>query len=201
MATEMIHILVVYEDPLVRKVIHAILSNAPNIQVVAEINHKENVGEFIERLHPNLILMEAKWLAFLNGLNKENMNREETFLLGIFCSNLNLPAVFIIKFNGQLLESEELIDAIRYVTLAGEVSTGERTKSLSRCVLSEKDMQNLSPREKEVLNLLIQGFANKAISHELAISIKTTEFHISNIINKLEVRSSREVVARIMNYQ
>lgn len=60
-----------------------------------------------------------------------------------------------------------------------------------------ESMDILSPREKEVIRLLLQGKGNKQIAHELGISERTVEFHLNNIFEKMEVKSRVELILKL----
>jgi len=61
--------------------------------------------------------------------------------------------------------------------------------------------QDLTNREQEVIKHLAKGAKNKAIANSLNISIKTVEFHISNILKKLGMNSRAEVIVWLFQYQ
>lgn len=58
----------------------------------------------------------------------------------------------------------------------------------------------LTNRERELLHLLAEGANNKAISNYLRISIKTVEFHVSNILKKFEMNSRAEVIVWVLKH-
>lgn len=59
---------------------------------------------------------------------------------------------------------------------------------------------DLSPREKEVLNALVEGLSYKMIAHKLAISFETVRTHIKRIYEKLQVHNNTEAVAKTLRY-
>ncbi len=59
---------------------------------------------------------------------------------------------------------------------------------------ADRDTQRFSEREKDVIELLLQGKSNKQIALDLGISTRTVEFHLGNIFNKLGVGSRTEAV-------
>jgi DNA-binding CsgD family transcriptional regulator len=61
---------------------------------------------------------------------------------------------------------------------------------------SPREAENLSPREREVLKLLAQGFIYKEIGDKLTISAETVRTYVKNICQKMHVRSRLEAVAR-----
>ncbi len=63
---------------------------------------------------------------------------------------------------------------------------------------TEEHLVNLSPREKEILNLIMQGLLNKQIADQLQISTRTVEFHRANIMRRLGVSSAANLVRLVM---
>jgi len=57
----------------------------------------------------------------------------------------------------------------------------------------------LTPRELEVLNVLIEGLTNKAIARRLNISLHTVKFHVESVFRKLDVRTRTEAVAKALD--
>ena len=70
--------------------------------------------------------------------------------------------------------------------------------STSPSITKREDLTN---REREVIEHLVKGAKNKAIANSLNISIKTVEFHISNILKKLGMNSRAEVIVWLFQYQ
>jgi len=60
---------------------------------------------------------------------------------------------------------------------------------------------DLSPREQQILALLVKGKTNKEIALELGICRKTVEFHLANIYSKIKVRTRTEAVIQILNVE
>jgi len=69
------------------------------------------------------------------------------------------------------------------------------TKSFANNESITEKWESLTNREQQFLQILATGVSNKAIANSLNISIKTVEFHISNILRKLEMKSRAEVIA------
>ena len=65
--------------------------------------------------------------------------------------------------------------------------------------LSPREMENLSPREQEVLNLLARGFLYKEIAESLSLSVPTVNTYIRRIYEKLQVRSRGQAVAKYLH--
>ncbi len=86
---------------------------------------------------------------------------------------------------------EELIT--RALARAGE-RLAFQIKDYERRLAAHGRLQNLSSREREVLQGLIEGRSNKLLAHEMGISVRTVEMHRANMMERLEARSSAQVI-------
>jgi len=92
--------------------------------------------------------------------------------------------------------SDELAAAIRAAFLGKSTLSPEATKALIQSTRPTKQTWfDLTDREKEVLNLVVQGRSNQQIADALFISVATVKAHISNILSKLQVSSRTEAIA------
>ena len=101
-------------------------------------------------------------------------------------------SAFVLK----TVEIDELIEVVRAVAGAGQAFTPaqrQRIRTWQREV--EARLEALTPRQHDVLLLLVAGYTNPEIADELVISVKTVEAHVSQVLAKLEASSRREVIA------
>lgn len=75
-----------------------------------------------------------------------------------------------------------------------------RARDSERAAVSER-LQRLTPREREVLDRIVAGRANKVIAHELAISERTVELHRAHLLHKMELRSVAQLVQAVLSTQ
>ena len=71
-------------------------------------------------------------------------------------------------------------------------------ETFTRILESKPDIPTLTPREQQLLNLLVSGFANKEIADKLGISVKTVEKHRGSLMAKLDVNSIAQLLARAL---
>ena len=108
---------------------------------------------------------------------------------------------------GYILKKSPIIKLLQAVSDAydgGAPMSGE----VARRVLAyfhepelEDDMSTLSPREREVLEALVEGMSYKAISEKLYLSVHTVRFHVHHIYEKLHVRSRAEAMAKLLSHK
>jgi DNA-binding NarL/FixJ family response regulator len=100
----------------------------------------------------------------------------------------------------KLATRSELLDAIQRVHAGGSPMTSHIARkvvqSFRRPAPTETEATQLSPREQQVLELLVKGFLYKEISESLGISYDTVHNHIRHIYDKLHVRSRTQAVAK-----
>lgn len=197
-----ITILIADDEPLARAGIRTILSQVEDFEVVGEAQDGFEVQELVPKLLPKILLLDYQ-MPGPGASNLEKWVREnhpETTALVLTAHNRDAylsetidsgMAAFLLKNE----KAEHLIQSIRDVANGTPLFTEEqieRAQKWKRDV--ETRWENLSAREREVLRHLASGEDNKTTAKSLAISIKTVEFHITNILKKLDLTSREEAV-------
>lgn len=85
----------------------------------------------------------------------------------------------------------------RMFSVAGTAAQGLRPDVLLRAREARKQLDRLSPREKGILDLVFEGYTNKAVGRQTSISEKTVEKHRANIMRKLESQSIAGLIRRV----
>jgi len=191
--------------PTIRYGLQHILSTDPDINTVAEISsHEEMLTRFVEAdLDVILIDLEADKQTGFNYLRKFRELRPDVKTI-IFTAHTDkqviLEAIEIGVQGYQLKQAgcNEIINAIRVVYNGGN--------SLAPCVtttlmeeLQHKHLHSssqLSRREQQVLDLIALGKTNHDIAKSLYISVRTVKFHVSSILEKLNVRNRTEAALK-----
>lgn len=205
--TEKIRVLVVDDHPVVRDGLVAMLSTQPDLQVVASAGSGQEVLERVPQTQPDIILLDLEMpemdgVAVLQRLREEHP-RVRTIIFTAFDSDERILAAVQAGAQGYLLKGaprEEVFNAVRVVHEGGSllqpVVASKLLKQMSEeQAPAEAQPEALTPREREVLQLLAQGLQNKEIGGELAISERTVKFHVSSILGKLGAGNRTEAVA------
>jgi len=204
--------IVIYEDNAnLRESLRSLLTLAGDYEVAASYPDCMKVTEQIIQHHPDVVLMDIDMPGIsgieavkkIRGFNK----KVQIIMLTVFDDNAHVFEAMYAGANGYLLKkyvSDKLIHSIREVLEGG----APMSPSIARMIISnmqhpvqqtpENDYQ-LTPREKETLQLLSQGNSFKMIAAELGISIDTVRTHIKRIYDKLHVRSQIEAVSKAIN--
>ena len=196
---ETINVLIVDDHAIVRKGIIALLATERDIQVVGEASDGLEAIAEVERLKPDVILMDLV-MPGVNGIDaiREIKARDQATKILVLTSFATDDKVFPALKAGALgyllkdSEPQELLDAIR------QVQMGESWlhPAVARKVLKElthnstpTTMAELTERETEVLKLVAQGLSNRAIADQLVISEATVRTHVSSLLAKLHLAS------------
>ena len=95
---------------------------------------------------------------------------------------------FAVIFREKILRKENAFMKKEIISFSDSINLNDEK------VKNENTLEDLSHREREIFNLIIQGKSNKMISAELNISVNTVKFHIKNIYEKLNIKSRKEAL-------
>ena len=193
----LIRVLVVEDHPVVRHGIIAILSQAEDIDVIAEAeNGLEAIDQF--QIHqPDITLMDLR-MPHLEGVETITRIRTHTpqaqiIILTTYDTDEDIYRGLQAGARGYILKDTtaiELINAIRTVHGGKRYIPSEVALKLA----DRFDDSDLTERELEVLQLLSKGNSNQEIATALTISEGTVKFHINNILSKLGAKDRTQAV-------
>jgi DNA-binding NarL/FixJ family response regulator len=204
--TERIRIIVADDHPVVREGLVAILGTQPDFDVVGEAGTGVAVIEAVERLHPDVLLLDLE-MPDLDGVETLRSLREIrakvcVLVFTAFDADERILAAVRAGARGYLLKGvprDEIFNAIRVVAAGNSLLQPVVASRLLRQV-SEEDptavgVRSLTTRELDVLRLLMRGLQNKEIAAELVVTERTVKFHVSSILTKLGAGNRTEAVA------
>jgi DNA-binding NarL/FixJ family response regulator len=192
-----LRVLVVGEDPLARSGLAALLSAQPGIEVAAQVGARD--WPLLEAYEPDAVVWDLGPAAApaieppaglegagvpLLALIAEPRQAAEALAAGA-------RAVLLRSASGERLAAALSAAAQGLVTLDEPVADALRP----RPVLAAGPHESLTPREREVLQLLAQGLANRRIAERLGITERTAKFHVNAILGKLGAESRTGAVA------
>ena len=198
----------IYEDnPQFREGLCMLLNGTDGFEVLASYKNCSNIEDEINAWKPDVVLMDINMpgtngIEGLQRLRKVNAD-VKVLMLTVFDDNKNVFDAIKSGANGYILKKTQPSKLIEYIQ---EANTGgaPMTSSIATQVLkmfSETHSRisedyDLSVREKEVLQHLVNGFSYKMIAAEMFISVDTVRSHIKKIYEKLHVNSKSEAVAK-----
>ena len=190
-----IRILIVDDHFLVRIGLLTSLKMDPDLKVVAEASTAAQAIEMYRQHLPDVVLMDLR-LPDASGIDATITLRKDhpaarVIIISSYDGEEDIYRSFQAGAQGYLLKnvlSEELFRAIKLV------QNGERytPPHIARSLSGHNPQSDLTPREMEVLQLLIKGLSNKEIGEVLGCTENTAKFHIKNILVKLEVNDRTE---------
>lgn len=200
-----IRVLLVDDHPVVRTGIRTLLESAPDIEVVAESSGGEEIFSLLERLTPDILLLDME-MPGLSGVEvaarvKQLQSAVRVLALSAYDDEEYIHNLLQSGAAGYLTKEEAaegIIDAVRGVARGEEGWFSRRAvaqlSALSRKPNNENSL--LTKREKEVLTCVSRGMTNQEIGHKLGISDKTVEKHLGAIFDKLNVSSRVEAAVQ-----
>jgi DNA-binding NarL/FixJ family response regulator len=203
-----IRVLLADDHRLLRAGIRSLLEGAPGIEVIAEASDGREALALIEAHHPHVLLTDIS-MPGMNGLDAAARVSREHPSVRVVVLSMHANEEFISQAiragaAGYLLKDaapEEVIKAIHTVArgemyLTPAVSKHLVSEYMRRVRGEEEPGDPLTPRQREVLQLVAEGYSNKEIAKKLQISVKTTETHRSQLMNRLDIHD----VAGLVRY-
>lgn len=186
-------VLLVDDHRLVRAGLAALLTSAPDIQVIGEAADGQQAIELAAQLHPDVILMDLS-MPVLDGVAATRRILADApgihvVVLTSFAETHRVTDAIAAGAVGYLLKDCDPQDVIAAVRSAarGDVPIDPRVARALLPTADPRPDETLSPREEQVVRLLAQGLANKQIARSLGISERTVKVHVSSIFRRLGV--------------
>lgn len=200
--THSIRVMLVDDHAMVRRGLAAFLKSKIDLELVGEASNGQEALEVCNRVQPDVVLMDLV-MPKMDGAAATQAIRErwphvQVIALTSFQEKelvqgaLKAGAISYLLKN---VSADELTKAIRAAYAGRPTLAPEATQALIQAAKETKPGHDLTPREHQVLTLLVEGLTNPEIAERLTISRSTARAHVSNILSKLGVSNRAEAIA------
>ena len=196
----MIRVMLVDDHTVVREGLRAVLDAHPQIQVVGDVSSGQDAARRVEELHPDVVIMDI-WMPEVNGFEATHrLLKIDPQVKVVFLTMLGTPehiqrALAAGAWGYLLKESagREVVEAVLAVA-AGERFFSETITRTMGAYLEQPvsggpqiRLDRLTRREREILELVVQGKSSAEIAVELLLSPKTVDSYRSRLMHKLGI--------------
>lgn len=204
---EKIRILIADDHTILRDGIRSLLAEVPEFQVIGEAEDGHTAVQMACELEPDVVLLDIA-MPVLNGMEATRQIRRyapnvKVLILTMHENEEYIRQALAAGAMGYILKdaaARDLISAIRQVQRGELVLSPAVTRLVIEDYLRWGDVQVetsdevLTPRERQVLQLIAEGNTNRQIAEILCVSIKTVQTHRSNIMAKLDLHDRSELI-------
>lgn len=202
----MIKVLIADDHAIVRAGLRALIVSDPGLELVGEASGGYEAIELIEKIKPDILVLDIS-MPDLDGIAVTKMLETKNYDVRILILTIHEDKALLREAlksgaSGYVLKrvaEKELISAIKiimrgdmYIDPSMQHTLVDHIEKSTGAI--QKTFEPLTPRETEVLKLLVVGYTNRQVGEELHISVRTVEGHRANLSEKLGMKSRIELV-------
>ncbi len=204
--SDTIRVLVVDDHSVLRTGLRLLLEQEPGLEFAGEASTAEEAIRGLERTHPDVVMLDLQMpgIGGLEGapLIKERRPDVKILVLSMHDEADDIRRAFAAGADGYLIKTaadEELTRALRAVAAGERYLHPSLGAKLAQPTAPSGPVDELSPREREVLRLLALGYTNQEIARELVVSVRTVESHRAHVMTKLRADSRAAMVRHALD--
>jgi DNA-binding NarL/FixJ family response regulator len=200
----------VEDNRSIRESLSRIIDQNPGFRCVCAVSSAEEALEKIPASHPDVVLMDIH-LPGMSGIEctallKKSRADIQVIMLTVYEDSDRIFKALKAGASGYLLkrtDPAQLLTAIKEIKEGGAPMTSEIARKVVEAFQTQDEStpqaESLSKREREILEMLCAGFANKEIADKLSLSIETVRGHLKHIYDKLHVQSRTQAVVKFLS--
>ena len=195
-------VLIADDHPLIRQGLRTLLEQH-GFTVIGEAADGREATQLAQELEPDVAVLDLA-MPLLNGLDAAReitraSRRTKTIVVTVHTADQYVLAALQAGVRGYVLKSQaiaELVQAIQEVMRGGRYLSPGISEAVVQAYLAKTDLpaDPLTPREREVLQLIAEGKTTKGIAGLLGLSVKTIESHRTRLMEKLDIRQTAGLV-------
>ncbi len=204
---DVIRVLIYEDNVTLRGALEILFAGSPGFVLAGGFGDTLNIEKEVEHLFPDVILMDVN-MPGQNGIQaikklRVRFPHVEVVMLTVFDDDGSVFEALRAGASGYLLKKTppgEILTSIQQVYNGGAPMSPEIARRVLQSLQPGKenpDIARLTPKERQILDLMGQGLSYKLVAAENDISIETVRTHIKRIYEKLQVHSVTEALARL----
>lgn len=195
---------------MVRIGLKSLLSGSDRIEIIGEASNGLEAIKLIESNPPEIVVSDIS-MPEMNGLALAKFIQENHSQIKVMLLTIHMEPEYIIEgFDAGIMgylpkdsSQEDLIEAIDTIYAGRKYMSQKVSEILAQRLIKNdpfpKTNTKLTPREKKILEMLVEGNRNKEIADILSISVRTVDTHRTNIMRKLDVNNTAELVKKAIS--
>ncbi|AFL76062.1 two-component system response regulator NarL [Thiocystis violascens] len=205
-------VLVIDDHPLFRKGVADLIAMEPSLRLVGEASDGRTGLDLAHALRPDLILLDLNMkvmdgIETLRHLRADDGLDARVVMLTVSDTESDVLAALRAGADGYLLKDMEpkaILEMLRSAMHGRLAISTQLTELLARALRDsplprDPDAAGLTPREREILDLIAQGWSNKLIARELDLAVGTVKVHVKHLLKKLGLKSRVEAAVWAVN--
>ena len=210
-----IKVLIIEDNRLLRETIHKILSLQEDIQIVGAISSDDDKTKIID-YQPDVVLINIslnvqKCINFIEFIHSE-LSRLKIILMDLSTKQEEVLDYIQLGVSGFILSNaaaEEILSTLKSVAACKKILPSNLIEILFEKIVQNsgksemnqlKDLQELTSRERTIIEKLNKGYSNKEIAYELNISVETVKSHVHHILEKLSLKKRTQIAPYLQQY-
>ncbi len=203
----MTKVAIVEDNRVTREGLKTIVNLSPDFRCVCTCSTAEEALKVLPQQAPEMVLMDIQ-LPNMSGVDcvarlKELLPDLKAIMVTVYEDPDRIFRALRAGASGYLLKRsapEEVLHAMREVQQGGGAMSGEIARKVigyfREQTTAKAEVEELTPREREVLELVVHGLSNKEISERLSVTLSAVRFHLKHIYQKLHVHSRTEAALK-----